>query len=530
MRIIMKTKIIVALLFVMVSVAFAQTYVSGAVSGVWDSTGSPYYVTGESYVPPGESLMVKTGCSVIFQGFYSLVVDTDARFKAIGTLEDSIIFTAEDTVLGWSQLKFFSTAEGCSLSYCKVLYGEVYSDFSSICVMNCRIKNRSPFGIECELDTDTSYIISNSITSLGCGIKCWHSWPLIADNLICNNGEEGILCWYSEPSIENNVITNNSASGIRCNQSDAVIRNNIIENNTGDVGGGISMYYSGPLIESNYIRNNSADRVGGGIYCTGGRLFNNVISGNYAGEDGGAICFDSYTNPVLINNTITDNTSADRGGAFYFIRNERFTFINNVIWGNHASWGNEIYLTYVTGSQCSLFCGNCIIDTANCFKEIGAGGYIWRGSTPYSPPYFSDTLFHLSDSSSCVDGGCEMIITVWNDTIPCPLIDIEGNTRPFAGGCDIGAYESPYNYIDEANTLNPTDISLSTYPNPFNSSVRIFADGGSNFEIFDIDGRCVTELEDKQVWTPDASLGSGVYLVRVKIGEQSVTKRIVYLK
>ncbi len=32
------------------------------------------------------------------------------------------------------------------------------------------------------------------------------------------------------------------------------------------------------------------------------------------------------------------------------------------------------------------------------------------------------------------------------------------------------------------------------------------------------------------VWSPDASVGSGVYLVRAKVGDSEVTKQVVYLK
>jgi hypothetical protein len=31
-------------------------------------------------------------------------------------------------------------------------------------------------------------------------------------------------------------------------------------------------------------------------------------------------------------------------------------------------------------------------------------------------------------------------------------------------------------------------------------------------------------------WQPEKSVGSGVYLVRARIGGESVTKRVVYLK
>ena len=129
--------------------------------------------------------------------------------------------------------------------------------------------------------------------------------------------------------------------------------------------------------------------------------------------------------------------------------------------------------------------------------------------------------------------------------------------------------------IAETPSARPSSIALSAYPNPFNSSVRIsFCRAGTpdlpadelrpvgqasvpDIEIFDIAGRRVAQLplqsvipdsdresrgvamgldsrfrgnDRKVIWTPSATVGSGVYLVRAKYDNQEETKRIVYLK
>jgi len=107
----------------------------------------------------------------------------------------------------------------------------------------------------------------------------------------------------------------------------------------------------------------------------------------------------------------------------------------------------------------------------------------------------------------------------------------------------------------------PRELSISTYPNPFNGNCRIMIDdlglGIDAIEIYDINGRMVEiippgpplirgEEESKSplskgdlggfVWQPDENIGSGVYLVRAKVsgnkGFQPLvqTKRVVYLK
>jgi len=86
--------------------------------------------------------------------------------------------------------------------------------------------------------------------------------------------------------------------------------------------------------------------------------------------------------------------------------------------------------------------------------------------------------------------------------------------------------------IDESQTSRPSRLALYAYPNPFNSAVTISAPAGAEVEVFDVKGRRVAELASgDQFWKPEPSVGSGVYLVRAKIGDgQTATKRVVYLK
>jgi len=113
------------------------------------------------------------------------------------------------------------------------------------------------------------------------------------------------------------------------------------------------------------------------------------------------------------------------------------------------------------------------------------------------------------------------------------------------------------------NRNRPTDFAISAYPNPFNLAVTINIGSRRGLinqiptvEIFDLNGRCVSVIarpeaaaissnkgdcfvgqspsrndgQSQFIWTPNESLGSGVYLVRATVGEQTTTSRIVYLK
>jgi len=126
-------------------------------------------------------------------------------------------------------------------------------------------------------------------------------------------------------------------------------------------------------------------------------------------------------------------------------------------------------------------------------------------------------------------------------------------------------YDTLHVYTPEINTPpKPGIISLSAYPNPFNSAVTISIDTPvgaglrpARVEIFDIAGRRAAQLPSpsiplpageggnsfslwekvsegrmraKLTWQPDATVASGVYLVRASFDGESVSKRIVYLK
>ena len=74
-----------------------STFVSGTiVNATWDPTGSPYCVVGDILVA---GLTIEPGVEVLFLGNY--VLEVGGVLTAIGTEQDSIIFTKVDTVDGW---------------------------------------------------------------------------------------------------------------------------------------------------------------------------------------------------------------------------------------------------------------------------------------------------------------------------------------------------------------------------------------------------------------------------------------------
>ena len=90
-----------------------------------------------------------------------------------------------------------------------------------------------------------------------------------------------------------------------------------------------------------------------------------------------------------------------------------------------------------------------------------------------SEPFFADTLFHLSDSSTCIGLGTESI-EINGTTYSAPDHDFDGEPRPHPidQWVDIGADESPYPKVIVGIAANepgkPMNFALQqNYPNPF---------------------------------------------------------------
>ncbi|MBU1650823.1 right-handed parallel beta-helix repeat-containing protein, partial [bacterium] len=171
--------VIPLMMVVLVQFASAQTTVPGGyVSGTWNASGSPYLIDGEITVHSDSALTIGYGVDVIFQGHYKLIVN--GLLEANGTEQDSILFTAADTSIGWHGIKFVSASDSSLLKYCQIVYA----------------KGNSPFE--------------------GGGIYCDNSSPTIKNCLIenCYAHEGGGICGYynSSPLIEGNSFISDSAS------------------------------------------------------------------------------------------------------------------------------------------------------------------------------------------------------------------------------------------------------------------------------------------------------------------------------
>ncbi len=208
---------------------------------------------------------------------------------------------------------------------------------------------------------------------------------------------------------------------------------------------------------------------------------------------------------------------------------------------------------------------------ANSITPTSDGGYIVAGT--YGSFMYANAKIFLSKldtdlnilwtesfGSSGYNDGKVVIETSDDGFILCANTNSLGE-----GGYDIYVIRTDSlgsSTIEEDKNL-PRALGISAHPNPFNSAVTITLDchsraignpEGFAIEIYDVSGRLVEPVTEpvevsvgaglvparstgehkglpyEFVWHPAPSLGSGVYLVRATVGDQTATKRVVYLK
>ena len=114
------TSIMVGLLWI-VNISFAQTNISGNVSGTWTVANSPYIATNNLVLQPTDTLIIDPGVEVKFDGNYRF--DIFGTFLAVGTESDSITITRNGST-NWMSLNFADDADDNSqLKYCIIEYG-----------------------------------------------------------------------------------------------------------------------------------------------------------------------------------------------------------------------------------------------------------------------------------------------------------------------------------------------------------------------------------------------------------------------
>jgi pimeloyl-ACP methyl ester carboxylesterase len=87
--------------------------------------------------------------------------------------------------------------------------------------------------------------------------------------------------------------------------------------------------------------------------------------------------------------------------------------------------------------------------------------------------------------------------------------------------------------IDEKKNQIPEQMSITAYPNPFNSACKLTSSGDGIFEIYDVQGKLIDLLvcaNGDAVWRPSEETPAGVYLIKTKSGLLESISKVTYLK
>ena len=384
--------------------------------------------------------------------------------------------------------------------------------------------------------TDNKFInngpLDSSVMVYGGGLLTVQTENLTIENneFLLNNGQYGGGIYLSEDtvvSVRNNKFLQNNAinsggGALITDGSNPLFENNLVAGNTAWSGSGVVVLSSG---KKNYddSRINSLMMISGGL---GEITAENNITTTLPSQLKKTTSL--VSEPLLINNTIVDNSANTLGGGI-FNENSHFIILNTILWGNTAAQDSQIY----------VFNGDVFVE----YSDV-QGGWSGEGNIDEEPLFIiGDTLFHLSDSSPCVNTGADSLYYS-GQWYFCPSDDYEGDDRPFMGiGADIGADETkvPVGIKSETSGIPQSYQLYQNYPNPFNPTTticyRIPELSFVTLKVYDVLGNEVATLvnEEKPVGSYEltwgsASLPSGIYFYQLRACNYSETKKMILLK
>ena len=163
-----------------------------------------------------------------------------------------------------------------------------------------------------------------------------------------------------------------SATIIDANDLDTVV--------TFDNGEDASSVLEGFTITGGLAPGTGNARDGGGIYCYGSSptISKCIITGNYAGDDGGGIFCDSGSSPVITQCVIKNNVAADKGGGIYS-RDSNPSITAGIIKENDAKMGAGMYMDRGQPSINSCFINDN--ETTGTGSDPDGGAIFLLGST-----------------------------------------------------------------------------------------------------------------------------------------------------
>ncbi|MHC4498879.1 MAG: right-handed parallel beta-helix repeat-containing protein [Planctomycetota bacterium] len=191
-----------------VSLVFAQPQISGPLSGTMGP--GTYIVVGNCSVSAANTLTLEPGTTFLFAGHYNITINSYGTLHAVGTRQDSIVFTRQypDTSCEWSGIRFeYGASANSILSYCRLEYakhnvspnhngGALYIQGAAITISHCTIANNYATG------GGGIYVNVSAITVSDC----------VFMNNSSGNGGGLYIKWSSGVTVNNCIFARNSST------------------------------------------------------------------------------------------------------------------------------------------------------------------------------------------------------------------------------------------------------------------------------------------------------------------------------
>jgi fibronectin-binding autotransporter adhesin len=283
--------------------------------------------------------------------------------------------------------------------------------------------------------------VSSNTGAEGGGLYLYSSPATLNGNTVSGNTVHGgwgggIFLSFSNATLNDNVIYSNTTTvyggGVSLLWSDATLSGNLVCGNTAEsAGGGLFLYYSDANLNGNIVTDNTSAWRGGGLDVEGKApaLVNNIVADNQASTTGSGL-YIGYSSPQLLHTTIARNSGGDGSGVYVTNAGSLYStaaFTNTII------VSHTVGITVATGNAATL---NATLWHANT-TNWGGTGTINHSNDHTGDPAFAADGYHLTPSSAAIDKGVDAGVTT----------DIDGDTRPWGAGYDIGADELRQRYI-----------------------------------------------------------------------------------
>lgn len=368
-----------------------------------------------------------------------------------------------------------------------------------------------------------------------------------------------------------------NGAGGRIDAAHPTLRRVIFRDNKGDSGGGLILANgAAPWLEDCVFQDNAVTNAGGGLYANASfpQLVGCAFRGNTAYWGGGGL-YCQRAAPNVVNCTFDGNASSQWGGAVHARYVESApSFSGCLFTGNTAPQGGALYGRDASGPSFTActFSGNASANGAVLHGRSGSTVNVIRGLLVFSPTGATVTsdgtaVFNLlcSDVYGNVGGDWTGPIasqaSVSNNFSADPVFcNRWGGVHTLASISPCAPARSPCGQqvgalgegcvlsdVAEPGALPPVSLVLEqNVPNPFNPMTTVtFAtprDGQVEAAVYALDGRRVTTLHSgplpagrhELVWRAlderGRAVASGIYLVRVRAGEEVLTRKMMLLR